>query len=64
MHTVTSCLLLVAFASHAAFADEKQSSVFADTFEGARIVDLTHPLNDRTIFWPTAERFQLETVAD
>ena len=29
-----------------------------------RIVDLTHPLNDRSIFWPTAEKFQLEKVAD
>ena len=64
MHTLTSCLLLVAFASHAAFADEEPSPVVADPFEGARIVDLTHPLNGRTIFWPTAERFQLEKVAD
>jgi kynurenine formamidase len=28
------------------------------------IVDLTHALNEQSIFWPTAERFHLEKVAD
>ena len=28
------------------------------------IVDLSHPYDAETIFWPTAERFALETVAD
>src|SRR5262249_2577931 len=29
----------------------------------ARPVDLTHPFEDATIYWPTARRFHLETVA-
>ena len=29
-----------------------------------RYVDLTHPLNEESIFWPTAEKFHLEKVAD
>ncbi len=30
--------------------------------EGARLVDLTHPFDARTIYWPTARRFTLEPV--
>ncbi len=29
----------------------------------ARMVDLTHPFDDATIYWPTARRFRLEPVA-
>ena len=28
------------------------------------IVDLSHPYDEHTVFWPTAERFRLEKVAD
>jgi kynurenine formamidase len=31
--------------------------------ETARLVDLTHPFDDTTIYWPTARRFHLEPVA-
>jgi len=31
---------------------------------GGALVDLSHPYDDRTIFWPTAEPFRLEKVAD
>ncbi len=31
--------------------------------EGARLVDLTHPFDARTIYWPTAKPFSLEPVA-
>ena len=31
--------------------------------EGARLVDLTHPFDARTIYWPTARPFTLEPVA-
>lgn len=27
-------------------------------------VDLTHPLNEQAVFWPTAKMFELETVAE
>src|SRR2546427_3593002 len=30
---------------------------------GVRLVDLTHPFDSRTIYWPTARRFSLEPVA-
>jgi kynurenine formamidase len=29
-----------------------------------RLVDLSHPYNAQTLFWPTAQRFELKTVAD
>ena len=31
--------------------------------ETARLVDLTHPFDDSTVYWPTARRFHLEPVA-
>ena len=31
--------------------------------DGARLVDLTHPLDAQTIYWPTARPFTLEPVA-
>ena len=37
----------------------------ASAFPGGEIVDLSHPYDDTTIFWPTAaEGFRLEKVAD
>jgi len=30
----------------------------------ARLVDLSHPFNSRTIYWPTAQKFKLTKVAD
>ena len=30
----------------------------------ARLVDLSHPFNSTTIYWPTAQRFKLTEVAD
>ena len=31
--------------------------------ETARLIDLTHPFDETTIYWPTARHFQLEVVA-
>ena len=33
-------------------------------FPGGELVDLSHVYDDTTIFWPTAERFRLDKVAD
>lgn len=33
------------------------------TFEPGRLVDLTHPFDSRTIYWPTAKPFTLTPVA-
>ena len=30
----------------------------SDPFDGYRIVDLTHPFDDETVFWPTGQPFQ------
>src|SRR2546428_631776 len=37
--------------------------VAALDLEGARLLDLTHPFDARTIYWPTAKPFTLEPVA-
>jgi kynurenine formamidase len=63
MRMVTSCLVLSALLMLRA-ATVAADPAPADPFAGVRIVDLTHPLNGQSIFWPTAERFQLEKVAD
>ena len=62
MRAAKACLLIVTTVAAATQAAEPPTA--APAYEGARIVDLTHPLNARTIFWPTAERFRLEKVAD
>ena len=36
----------------------------APPFPAGALVDLSHPYDDKAIFWPTAEAFHLETVAD
>lgn len=33
-------------------------------FPNGRLVDLTHPFSEETIYWPTAKSFTLEKVAD
>jgi kynurenine formamidase len=41
-----------------------QASPSAPAAANARYVDLSHDLSAESVFWPTAERFKLETVAD
>lgn len=33
-------------------------------FPGGEVVDLSHPYDERTVFWPTADGFKLEKVAE
>lgn len=40
---------------------EAARAIFAG--RSARWVDLTHPLDEENVYWPTAERFQLEVVS-
>ena len=35
----------------------------AQNLDGARLVDLTHPFDEHTIYWPTARSFSLAPVA-
>lgn len=37
---------------------------YAQDLASGTWVDLTHPLNEQAVFWPTAEMFELETVAE
>jgi kynurenine formamidase len=46
-----------------AFAgDSTRERAAASALKG--LVDLSHPFNEQTIYWPTAERFQLTQVAE
>lgn len=44
-------------------ADPGQAARAVFEGEGLRWVDLTHPLDEENVYWPTAERFDLEVVA-
>lgn len=59
----TAGLLLASFA-FVPFRADAQASLSNDLLAGMQIVDLTHPLNEQSIFWPTAEQFHLEKVFD
>lgn len=37
---------------------------YAQDLSSGSWVDLTHPLNEQAVFWPTAKMFELETVAE
>lgn len=58
---VTAVILVVLFSSAACRSAEVPD---APAVLSGTIVDLSHRYDDRTIFWPTAERFALQTVAD
>ncbi|MEX2526731.1 MAG: cyclase family protein [Gemmatimonadota bacterium] len=36
----------------------------AERLQSARLIELTHPLNDETIVWPTAVPFEFQTTAE
>ncbi len=38
------------------------STLQAQQFEGGNWIDLTHTLNEKAVFWPTAKMFEKETV--
>jgi kynurenine formamidase len=63
MRSLNACLLSAIFACLPLDAGA-QAPPGSDPLAGMRIVDLTHPLNEHAIFWPTAEKFHLEKVAD
>jgi kynurenine formamidase len=43
---------------------EQEERTLADRLAAARLVDLTHPLNDETLVWPTSIPFTFETTAE
>jgi hypothetical protein len=38
--------------------------VLAQDLSSGRWIDLTHPFNAESVYWPTAEMFEKETVAE
>jgi len=36
----------------------------ASPFPSGELVDLTHPFDERTVYWPTSDAFRLDTVAE
>ena len=56
--------LLAVVALLAAACSAPPTSSPSTAFPAGALVDLSHPYDDRTIFWPTAEPFRLEKVAD
>jgi kynurenine formamidase len=63
MRSVTMGLLLL-LATSTPVTARAQAAPAKDRLAGVAIVDLTHALNEQSIFWPTAEKFHLEKVAD
>jgi kynurenine formamidase len=53
---------LMAFLGSAAATALAQEETFPGS--GTEIVDLTHPFDESTIYWPTAEPFALEVVSE
>lgn len=62
MRGLAPCLLSASLAC-APFGAPAQAQLPADPLAGAQVVDLTHALDERAIFWPTADKFRLDTVA-
>jgi kynurenine formamidase len=58
---LAACFVLAAFAG--AFADRTaREEASGSALRG--LVDLSHPFNERTIYWPTARQFKLTKVAE
>ena len=47
-----------------AFACSPATPPQLTSFPQGQLVDLSHPYDDTTIFWPTADKFRLDKVAD
>ncbi|HYE14929.1 MAG TPA: cyclase family protein [Pyrinomonadaceae bacterium] len=55
-------LLVSLFTS--ACGPQQQPRAQAPQFPSGAVVDLSHPYDEQTVFWPTAEGFKLEKVAE
>lgn len=56
-------LLLAACSGPSETTSGGAASASGPDFSGGRWVDLTHPLSEDAVFWPTAREFELDTVA-
>jgi kynurenine formamidase len=62
---MTQIALLLAAAILAAGCSDPPAQEPRDAgFPGGELVDLTHPYDDTTVFWPTSDRFRLDKTAD
>jgi hypothetical protein len=53
-------LVLVSFAWLLDAAKAASQAVAASPFAGGRWIDLTHAFSSDSLYWPTAQRFQLD----
>ncbi len=56
-------ILILALVTGCSRAEPPQPAL-ASPFSPGALVDLSHTYDDTTVFWPTADRFRLEKVAD
>lgn len=61
MHTCRICILACATVATLACTGGRQQA--SGPLAGYRIVDLTHPFDDTTVFWPTGQPFRHEQTA-
>jgi kynurenine formamidase len=61
---VSTLVLAMAAAACSPRAGSPASSASSSRWPAATLVDLSHDYSDQTVFWPTAEPFKLEKVAD
>ncbi len=57
--TKYSCLLFIAFLS---CTQEKRNDSLSQTIAAGKWIDLTYTFSEATLYWPTADRFHLDTV--
>ena len=44
-------------------AQDRSAAILTEMFEGAEWIDMSYPYDENTVFWPTAQPFELEVVA-
>lgn len=62
--TIQTCAVVLAAALASGCSSPAPPSPALRSFPSEELVDLSHPYDETTIFWPTADRFRLEKTAD
>ena len=58
-HRCVTVAILIIFVSSVCHAQERRSQTKDTLFSGQTVVDLTHPFDRNTIYWPTEDGFDL-----
>lgn len=64
MTTRTHLVLLICLILSGCTQTKTESPAATGTFPGGRIIDLSHPFDAQTIYWPTEDGFKFEKGAD